>query len=604
VFGTLLLASNYHPVRIACFAWMPFQFLLAERLGRDDNRAAFPWLALVAFFQLLAGYPEFLIDIGFLLAVVATVSYFTGKWKRSPLVTVPLMALAFALGALAAGAQLIPLAELARISARTNFAKQLYQPNEWMMNRPVPIGTVPGLMVFVVVALFQKRARPAAVVFFVCWLISIGGWKWLRLLPVFSLVRFPFGWVLLALFPFGWLTAIGCDALIEPRRLRPRLASWLLGFVGVSGGLFALFWLHAWNRSRHGRFSFFDVNIGTPAAVVLGALGGVSLLFVAVLALRGRAPIRAAWLVPLSLLTLSHLAAVPHVSESAPFDPPSQAGLVAQMHGSPRSIRGRTFSVHDILYGFEITDRLRSPLGIEISFLPQRCLRIMERLGFIPTFGALDWVRFMTARGFLDSMDVEYVGGPIGLSPLMGAHGFSMVRRLRGDALFRNPGAMGRAWVNYAARRIDDPERVLDRVLGSEFDPRTEVIIEAPLKTNLPTPSPETRIATPVEDVVRRSPTDVELTVQLSTAGVLVVSESSYPGWVATVDGENARWFTVDYILRGLELSSGKHVVRYRYRPTSVRLGLAASAVGLLAILFCFARYGVRSRASRPGARP
>src|SRR6185436_16977795 len=116
-----------------------------------------------------------------------------------------------------------------------------------------------------------------------------------------------------------------------------------------------------------------------------------------------------------------------------------------------------------------------------------------------------------------------------------------------------------------AARRIDDPERVLDRVLGSDFDPRAEANIEAPLVTSLPAPSPETRMATPVDNVVRKSPTDVELTVELSTAGVLVVSESSYPGWVATVDGESAPWFTVDYILRGLELSPGRHVVRYQY---------------------------------------
>lgn len=600
-FGTLLLSSNYHPVRIGCFAWMPLQFLLAERVGRDGSRLAFAGLSLVVMVQLLAGYPEFPIDVGFLLAIHATVSFLTGKWRRPPWLTVPVLGVAFVIGAVAAGAQLLPLAELARISQRVSLAEKLYEPNDWMMKRPVPLGSVAGLMVFVAIAFWQKRARSAFLVYFVCWGIAAGGWKVLRLVPGFSMVRFPFGWVLFALFPFGWLTAIGCQSLVGPSELAPRLRRLGLLAVAVSGVALAGAWAAAWYRSTHGGSVFFDVNIGTTAGLVFGALGGLSLAAVALASCRWALP-PAAWLVPLGLVTLAHLAAAPHASEPAPFEPSHPRGLVARLHGKPQQIRGRSFAMEDILYGHEITDRLPSPLGIELSFLPQRCRRIMEVLRFIPTFGAVDWGRFAGAHGFLDAMNVDYIAGPTGLLPIMLRHGWSLSGYDRTDALFRNPDPMGRAWVSYAVRRIDDPERLLSYVLGESFEPHREVIVERPLAQTYPEPGPGTEIATPVDGVFRASPTDLEYAVTLPHAGILVVSESAYPGWTATVDGAPAEWFTADYLLRGVELSAGSHVVRYRYQPKSVRLGLLASALGLSTILglFVWARRARTKERARP----
>lgn len=594
LFGTVLLASNYHPVRIACFAWMPFQFLAAEWMGRDRDPKGFPLLALVVALQLVAGYPEFTLDSAVLLTAHAIVSHLVKTWQRPPWVTVPLLALAFVLGGITAGAQLVPLAELASVAHRGAMASHLYEENEATRSVPIPIGTIPALMAFLLVGFWQRRAWTGFAGYATCWLMASGGWLLLRFLPGFSMVRFPFGWVLVALFPFAWVVSLGLDSLTEVRlgKAARRLS---LAVVAVTGLGVAVVWPYSWFRSRSGGSSFFDVNIGTPAAVVLGMVGGVTLALVAVASDRWR--LRSLWIVPCALLALSHAAAAPHAMFPAPMRPPHAHGLAARLHGRPAEIRGRVLAPIDVMYGYEMTDRIRSPLGIELSFVPHRCRRIMEDLHYLPTFGGIGWNEVARASGFWDMMDVEFVVTGVELEPLLTPRGYLLRRNDGKNGLFRNSGRLGPAWVNYGIRRFDEPERMLAHLLSAEFDPHRAVLVEGPLRGDYEEAGPATPLATPVGSFRRRSPFEVEFTAELLRPGVFVASEFAYPGWAATVDGVPTEWLTVDYILRGIELRPGSHVVRFQYRPWSVYAGVALSFLGLGVIAWLL----FRAR-SRPGA--
>jgi hypothetical protein len=66
VFSTPILASNYHPIRIASLVWMPVVFLLSKRAASGD-RKALAALALAVTFQIFAGYPEFSLDLGLMV---------------------------------------------------------------------------------------------------------------------------------------------------------------------------------------------------------------------------------------------------------------------------------------------------------------------------------------------------------------------------------------------------------------------------------------------------------------------------------------------------------------------------------------------------------
>jgi uncharacterized membrane protein YfhO len=86
----------------------------------------------------------------------------------------------------------------------------------------------------------------------------------------------------------------------------------------------------------------------------------------------------------------------------------------------------------------------------------------------------------------------------------------------------------------------------------------------------------------------------VELDVEVSSAGFVVLVESFGRGWRATVDGLPAEILRANHLFRGLRLPRGRHRVVFSYRPLPVVLGLALSSLALLGGLAFVIRHGRR----------
>src|SRR5262249_45382003 len=84
---------------------------------------------------------------------------------------------------------------------------------------------------------------------------------------------------------------------------------------------------------------------------------------------------------------------------------------------------------------------------------------------------------------------------------------------------------------------------------------------------------------------VDRQPNSVEIEAESSGDGLLVVADSHWPGWVATIDGKPVQIQRADAALRALQWPPGRHVLVMRYDPPEVRWGLGISAAGALAVL-------------------
>jgi hypothetical protein len=100
-----------------------------------------------------------------------------------------------------------------------------------------------------------------------------------------------------------------------------------------------------------------------------------------------------------------------------------------------------------------------------------------------------------------------------------------------------------------------------------------------------------------VADITAHTAHAIDVDVQLPAAGFLVLSESHYPGWQATVDGHPAPIMRANYAFRAVPLPSGAHIVRLRFRPIVQVAGLV---VTLLSVAAC-AAIAWRCRARRRG---
>jgi hypothetical protein len=83
---------------------------------------------------------------------------------------------------------------------------------------------------------------------------------------------------------------------------------------------------------------------------------------------------------------------------------------------------------------------------------------------------------------------------------------------------------------------------------------------------------------------------EVELAATMETAGLVVLSDTFYPGWEAEVDGAPAPIVRVNYFCRGVFVARGTHRIAFRYRPGSHRAGVLVSTVALLVAVWMIRR--------------
>ncbi len=123
-----------------------------------------------------------------------------------------------------------------------------------------------------------------------------------------------------------------------------------------------------------------------------------------------------------------------------------------------------------------------------------------------------------------------------------------------GAILFDDSAARPRAWVTYSGRPV---ERFDPAALSPDAPPLLEGIT-----------LPETTNGVPrAARITEESNAKVVVETPRGRPGVLVLADTWYPGWQATVNGEAAPIVPVDGLFRGVELSEGEHEVVFFYEP-------------------------------------
>jgi membrane protein YfhO len=191
-----------------------------------------------------------------------------------------------------------------------------------------------------------------------------------------------------------------------------------------------------------------------------------------------------------------------------------------------------------------------------------------------PAGGATLPIDFERIRGYTDLLNVRFVLTPAN-EQKPGA-----VYQDKDWKVYENPSGYPRAWTVHETMIEPSAARAAARLGTPGFDPRRTALIDVPVAVE-----PLAEGARETARVSGIAPNGMELEVDVQSRGLLVLSENYYPGWRATIDGQNAPVYRVDSGLRGLVVPRGHSRVVLRYAPASVYWGGLLTSVAFTGTL-------------------
>jgi Bacterial membrane protein YfhO len=187
--------------------------------------------------------------------------------------------------------------------------------------------------------------------------------------------------------------------------------------------------------------------------------------------------------------------------------------------------------------------------------------------------------------------------------------------------VFENQRAMPRCWmVNDAL--VLPPEQILKSIKnsklpdGTDFAPDSVALVEEQFKeieqnmhganqgsgeqgSSEPTRTDATDATGKRGTAVMTAlePEHIEIKTESGRANVLILSDTFYPGWKATVDDKEVPIHCTDYVLRGVFVPAGSHIVSFVYRPLSLLVGaLLCALAGIVLLVMSLRSYWSKRR--------
>jgi hypothetical protein len=149
--------------------------------------------------------------------------------------------------------------------------------------------------------------------------------------------------------------------------------------------------------------------------------------------------------------------------------------------------------------------------------------------------------------------------------------------------------------------RVDTLEEIKKKTLDGTLDPRLTTLLHSEQdfditkKTLLSwaTTNPGTSKTDLSATITLDRATQVVIEAYSKQGGLLVLADTFYPGWTATIDNVETPLMRVNLMHRGVLVPPGKQTVTFRYQTWTVRWGITLSVMGFLSLvsLICYFYY-------------
>ena len=141
--------------------------------------------------------------------------------------------------------------------------------------------------------------------------------------------------------------------------------------------------------------------------------------------------------------------------------------------------------------------------------------------------------------------------------------------------VYRLKGSLPRAWV--VGRLQAFKKGTMDELVNNAFDPATTALAKAEFIAGYHHPAFQE-----VDRIHYEKGRRIHLELTAQNPGVVVLSESSYPGWRVYVNGEEKEPLWLNLLFQGIGVERGKHEIDFIFRPPRFSLFASISFISLV----------------------
>ena len=157
---------------------------------------------------------------------------------------------------------------------------------------------------------------------------------------------------------------------------------------------------------------------------------------------------------------------------------------------------------------------------------------------------------------------------------------FKPVTTLKNNyVLFENILVYPRTFLVSAYQTYSSIDSFEKQFFAKEFDPRNTILL--PEGT---TPIPVRKTDNATATIISYKPEEVVIETESDAPQLLFLSDAYAPGWTATIDSQQTEVLLANYAFRAVAVPEGSHTIRFLYQPTSVKLGLIGTCIGIVTL--------------------
>jgi hypothetical protein len=150
----------------------------------------------------------------------------------------------------------------------------------------------------------------------------------------------------------------------------------------------------------------------------------------------------------------------------------------------------------------------------------------------------------------------------------------------------QNPAAMGNAWFVNSVNIVPNADAEIDAL--NNLDVKNKAVVDSRFKDLVIQNSSNENSSILLTEY---KPNYLKYTSTSTSDGIVIFSEIYYEkGWNAYVDGELKPHFRANYVLRGMQVPTGNHIIEFKFEPKTYQIGesvsLASSIILLLLLGF------------------